>query len=196
MRYDCRREFDFTFLLSIPNDRMTDDLADAIIGSGCDDATLGVHRGNVYLTFTRQSDAQLNAMVSAINDVELVPGVKVVRVDECDLVTQAEIARRSKISRQRVNQWISGKDSGFPSPASALDDSEGGSLWYWCDVVEWLVDTNRMREQIRDDVHESGFVASLLHLRDLENRDTLLKKAPKDVREFVESVLATWMTNA
>ena len=56
----------------------------------------------------------------------------------CELVTQAEIARKTQRSRQLVHQWISGErgPGGFPPPECFITESH--PLWSWCDVAGWL----------------------------------------------------------
>jgi hypothetical protein len=61
-------------------------------------------------------------------------------VDECDLVTPSEIARRIKRSRQMVFQYIAGLrgPGNFPSPECYLN--EKAPLWAWCTVSQWLAE--------------------------------------------------------
>ena len=51
-------------------DNITPSLEDIIFKAGCDDATLGIHCGNPYLSFDREADSYGNAVKSAIKNIE------------------------------------------------------------------------------------------------------------------------------
>ena len=84
--------YSFTLILS-GFDELTDEIADAVYGSGCDDALLGIEDGVPYLDFDRKAESLDNAFCSAISDIEKckVP-IKVLRVE---------------VSRQKI--WINNK---------------------------------------------------------------------------------------
>jgi hypothetical protein len=89
-----------------------------------------------------------DAILSAIRDVRKAGvGAVVVRVDECDLVTPSEIARRISRSRQMVHQYINGVrgPGNFPPPICHL--IEGAPLWAWCTVSYWLAQNNIIRPE-------------------------------------------------
>ena len=71
------------------------------------------------------------------------------RVDACNLVTQAEIASRVKLSRQAINHYVSGKrgPGGFPPPACNIDDDERSTMWNWCEVASWFHQNDMIREE-------------------------------------------------
>ncbi len=79
---------------------------------------------------------------------KMISGAQVLRVDECDLVTPSEIARRIGRSRQLVQQYICGKrgPGGFPPPECHLTDH--APLWAWCAVSYWLVQNNLLRPEV------------------------------------------------
>jgi hypothetical protein len=62
------REHDFTLILSGPAE-LTTELEDALFAAGCDDATLSVRGGRVYLDFTRSAASREDAVRSAVRDV-------------------------------------------------------------------------------------------------------------------------------
>lgn len=118
---------------------ITAKLENALFESGCDDATLTMRNGRAFLLFSREAPSLTDAVLSAIRDVarsEL--GVSVLRVDESQLVTQADIARRLGWSRQLVHQYVTGVrgPKRFPPPVGQLTPRV--MLWYWCDVARWL----------------------------------------------------------
>jgi len=142
------QEFDFALILSGPTD-ITSEVEDGLFEAGCDDATLSLQYGVLYLEFSRSAVCLKAAILSAIEDVRKAGiGADVVRVDECNFVTMAEIGRRMGRSRQLVHQYITGQrgPGGFPAPACNL--TAGKPLWQWCAVSYWLVQNDLLREEI------------------------------------------------
>lgn len=144
---NTEREFDFALIVGgVPE--LTDTVMDALFAAGCDDATVSMQHGLVYLEFSRAAQSLQDAIISAIKDVvDAGIGAKVLRVDDCNLVTQSEIARRMGRSRQMVYQYITGErgPGGFPPPACLL--TEQRPLWQWCAVSYWLYTHNLLREE-------------------------------------------------
>jgi hypothetical protein len=73
------QEFDFTLILSGISE-LTDEVENAVYEAGCDDATLSICDGVVYLDFTRESSSLKEAITTAISDVHKTK-YRVVRVD-------------------------------------------------------------------------------------------------------------------
>ena len=103
------REYDFALILSgVPE--LTTDVEDGLFKAGCDDATLSMQFGSLYLEFSRSAPSLKDAILSAIRDVRKAGvGAEVWRVDSHDLVTPSEIARRIGRTRQLVHQYITGE---------------------------------------------------------------------------------------
>lgn len=144
----CPREYDFALVLNGVSE-LTEDVMNALFESGCGDATPSMQYGLLYMEFSRTSTSLKEAIVSAIRDVHSskVP-VSVLRVDECNLVTASEIARRIGRTRQLVHQYITGQrgPGGFPPPQCHL--AEQAPLWAWCAVSFWLVENSLIREEV------------------------------------------------
>jgi hypothetical protein len=89
------------------------------------------------VSFKRRAPSLIDAIVSAIRDLESV-GLSAVRALEHDhLVSLAEVARRTGRSRREVARWAreqSGSGA-FPAPAR---DGPGGGRYRWGDVARWL----------------------------------------------------------
>ena len=133
-RQNCEREHDFALILTGVHE-LTSEVENALFETGCDDATLSVQYGFIYMEFSRMAESLKDAILSAIRDVRKAKiGADVWRVDECNLVTPAEIARRIGRSRQLIHQYMTGKrgPGGFPAPECNLTD--GAPLWAWCAV--------------------------------------------------------------
>ena len=143
----CEPEHDFALIVD-GVEELTQSVEDALFSAGCDDATLSMQYGLLYLECSRSAKSLEEAIISAINDVRKAGiGAEVLRVDECDLVTASDIARRIDRSRQLVHQYMIGKrgPGGFPTPECHLTDH--APLWAWCAVSYWLVQNNLLRPE-------------------------------------------------
>jgi len=152
------RRFEFVLVLTGLSE-IGADVLDALFESGCDDATPSLRLSRVYLTFDREADSLREAILSAIRDVHRSgTGARVRRVDQCDLLSQADIARRIGRSRQQVGQYVTGVRGPGHFPAPVCDRAGGHSLWSWREVASWLG-----RNGIVDDavVHDSRDVATI-----------------------------------
>ena len=144
---DCEREFDFALIVGGIAE-LNQKVEDALFEAGCDDATLSMQHGLLYVEFSRCAKSIEEAIFSAIQDIRNAGiGAQVLRVDECNLVTAAEIARRVRRSRQMVAQYIKGErgPGGFPPPEFYL--AEGAPLWAWCEVSYWFAQNDIVRPE-------------------------------------------------
>lgn len=159
----------FTLVLGGVRD-LSEDLENAVFEAGCDDAVLGLRSGVAFLEFDREAASLPEAVLSAIEDVESVPHVDVVRVEPDDLVTASEIARRTGRSRESVRQLAGGLrgPGAFPPP---LHNVCGTSpLWRWADVAEWFGTTLGDAKIDRREWEAAAFIAMLnsaLQMHDL-----------------------------
>jgi len=129
------KEHEFTLVIS--GDLDDEATLDALFEAGCDDATFGMVDGAGYGDFIREAPSFGEAIRTAIENVESIGGLKVVRVEPDDLVTMAEIAERLERSRESVRLLIAGRrgPGGFPSPASHL--RARSRWWRWSEVAAW-----------------------------------------------------------
>ncbi len=158
-----QREFDFTIVLSGLSS--CDESADSkLFEAGCDDATLSFRSGRPFLTFSREASSLKDAIVSAIENVHKA-GYEVLRMDVCDLVSPADIARRIDRSRQNVSQYIAGTrgPGRFPPPACNITDDH--PLWYWCEVAYWLYENDMIREDVLNEAFELAVINAVLELK-------------------------------
>lgn len=110
-------------------------LGSRIAERGGIDATVQAdHRGGVVM-FSREADDAVQAIVSAVEDVEAV-GMTATTVTE-DRVTVEEIAERARVTNTAVRYWISGSrgPGDFPEPKVAR---ARGALYSWAEVSSWL----------------------------------------------------------
>ncbi|MDE2692418.1 MAG: hypothetical protein OXI49_18135 [Acidobacteriota bacterium] len=69
----------FTLIVEGP-DLQAERVIDALFQAGCDDATVGRTDGVQYIEFDREAKSLLQAVSSALHDVENVEGVQITRV--------------------------------------------------------------------------------------------------------------------
>jgi hypothetical protein len=181
-RTSCETEHDFA-LVSTGVTELTNQVEDALFEAGCSDATISVRLGTVYLRFARVASSLDDAVFRAIHDVRRANiGADVLRVDNCNLVTQAEIARRMARSRQRVHQYITGArgPGGFPGPVCQI--TEGTFLWAWCEVAYWLRQNNLIKE---DDLNRARLIDTINTILDHQHR---YKVDPEQFEELLQTL--------
>lgn len=129
---------DHEFTLVIEGDLTDEAVVRRLFEVGCDDATFGVTDGVGYGDFLREDPTFVGAVLGAIEQVESIDGLLVLRVEPDDIVTMAEIAERLGRTRESVRLLISGQrgPGGFPGPISHARDR--ARLWRWSDVTEWF----------------------------------------------------------
>jgi hypothetical protein len=175
-------EHDFTLIIEGAN-AISQELQDAIYEAGCDDATVSVRSGRLFITFSREAPTLREAIVSSIRAVRgCGQGLRVLRVDMCNLVTQSDIARKIGRSRQLIHQYITGVrgPGGFPPPACDITDS--AHLWYWCEVAHWLWENDLVSHSVLQEAQDVAAVNSVL---DLEHQRTV---APALTEEIMKAL--------
>lgn len=146
--HSCQQEFDFALVLDGIAD-LTDEVMNRLFDAGCGDATFSLRYGLVYAEFSREAESYQQAILTAIEEIRAARvNAEVLRVNACDLVTPANIARRIQRSRELVSQYISGNrgPGGFPAPECFL--AEDKPLWTWCAVSYWLAQNNLIRPEV------------------------------------------------
>lgn len=118
-------------------DPQADDFEDRFYGAGCDDATVAFQKGLIILDFGREAPSLDVAITSAIADVRRA-GAHVDRIEPDPLVTLADIADRSGLTRAAVTLFAKGeRGTDFPSPVACV--TTRSPLWEWPSVAAWLV---------------------------------------------------------
>jgi hypothetical protein len=177
-------EHDFTLVLTGISE-LTERVENALYEAGCDDATLSMRCGRPYLTFSRTAPSLKAAILSAVRDVRKAGiGADVLRVDDCSLVTQADIARKIGRSRQLVHQYVTGMrgPGGFPAPACHIADE--APLWYWCEIAYWLWQNDMIKE---DDCAAAAQVAVINAVLELRHHK---QQAPSLANEVLQALSA------
>lgn len=164
----CEREYDFTLVLS---GELTENALNSLFTAGCDDATFSVRSGRPVASFSRMASSFSGAVLSALVDIRRAnAGVTVLRVDECNMVTQAEIGHRIRRSRQLIHQYVTGTrgPGGFPPPA--CDITSESPLWYWCEVAHWLWENDFIKEDVWQEAEEIDVINTVLEHEDRKKK--------------------------
>lgn len=110
-------------------------LGELLSARGGIDATVQADDRGGKVMFSREAEHAVQAVVSAIEDVEAA-GMTVAGVTE-DQVTVSEIAERAKVTASSARYWVTGErgPGGFPEPKVKRHRA---SLYSWAQVSAWL----------------------------------------------------------
>lgn len=113
-----------------------DDVANIFYEAGCDDAVVSFQKGVLILEFDREAQSFSAAVMSAFADV-LKTGAKVERFEPDHLVSLADIAKRTGLSRSALTHYHQGeRDGNFPTPVARVTSES--PLWDWHEVATWM----------------------------------------------------------
>ena len=93
--------FEFTLRL---DQEVSEAQADALYGV-FHDGSIMTGPGGTEIEFTRDADGWVKAIVSAVHDVESIPGLRVTGAGHEDLVSLLDIAHRARRSREAARLW-------------------------------------------------------------------------------------------
>jgi hypothetical protein len=122
-------------------DQQVDKAAQQALLDRCGDVVIELvpDRPGVLISFDRDAPSLIDAILSAVRDLDAI-GLPAARVrDDDDLVTLAVIAERVGRSREAVRLWSVGRTGpgGFPSP---VDSGLSVAYYRWSQVAPWLRD--------------------------------------------------------
>lgn len=131
------QEFSFGLVVS-GVDFADDEVVNRLYEAGIDDASFGVRSGCSVAYFDRQAGSYLEALQSAIGDLETAAvGAKVSGLQSDDLLSPSGVADMSGRSRQNIHQHIQGaRGEGFPTPVAWVDSDR--PMWLRSDVRSWM----------------------------------------------------------
>ena len=173
--------FHFTLIVEGP-DLQEESFIDALFEAGCDDAAIGRSDGVQFVDFDRESGTLDRAILSAVDDLEKLQGVEVVRIADAGLASLADIAARLGRTRESVRLLVSGArgPGGFPKPVT--DPRGRYRLWRWSDVERWCVEKLGEALPISQDEVTAAYSAAL-ELRHF--RRAMTPANPITLRELV-----------
>lgn len=161
---------------------LNEEVEGALFEAGCDDATLSVQYGRLYIEFSRTAPSLKDAILTAIRDVMKAGiGARVLRVDDCNLVSAADIARRLNRSRQLVHQYMVGQrgPGRFPAPECHLADRS--PIWSWCEVSRWLVMSKLLPEEASRNAEVVEVINTILEAQTREHPE-LMDEVARELR--------------
>jgi hypothetical protein len=98
--------------------------------------------GSFLAEFDRLAASFPQALAAAFDELQkALPDAIVLRVEEDDLATMADIAKRAGRTPESVRLLVSGKrgPGGFPPAAGRLDART--KVWRWTDAAQWFEET-------------------------------------------------------
>jgi predicted DNA-binding transcriptional regulator AlpA len=162
------KTFEFSIIASGLNPA-DDDFEARFFDNGCDDATVSFQKGHIIVEFAREAQSVDKAISSAIEGV-LSAGAIVERVEPDPLVSLADIAARTGMSRAAMTNYSQGKrQEGFPAPAVKI--TSDSPLWDWSEVADWLFKHDKLS---RDEAVEAVAVAKA---------NEVIRSGAKDIAE-------------
>ena len=138
--------YNLTLLVAGVDEEHLDEIYEATDGAA--NVELG-DRWTSTVGYDIQADTFADAALRAIELIEEVPGLRVVRVEPDQLVWASEIAERIGRTRQSIDQLVKAQrgPGGFPPPAS---ENVRNPLWRWAEVEAWFAATNTARSTPSD----------------------------------------------
>jgi len=129
------KKYEFSIIASGLNPE-SEDFEQRFYDAGCDDATISFQKGHIIVDFAREANSIDEAIVSAVKGVEAA-GAQVDRVEPDPLVSLADIAARTGMTRAAMTQYSKGqRGKDFPPPVARV--TSDSPLWDWATVAKWL----------------------------------------------------------
>lgn len=129
------KKYEFSIIAS-GLDPTAEDFEQRFYDAGCDDALIAFQKGHIIVDFAREAASISAAIASAIENVQTA-GTTVDRVEPDPLVSLADIAARTQMSRAAMTQYSKGQRAqNFPSPVAKV--TSDSPLWDWATVAKWL----------------------------------------------------------
>ncbi len=175
----------FHFTLIVDGTDLQDQLLiDRLFEAGCDDATAGSRDGVQYVDFDREAEALDDAILSAVDDLETLEGVEVIRIADAGLASMADIAARVGRTRESVRLLVKGArgPGNFPKPVT--DPRSRHRLWRWSEVAIWFKEY-RGEFPVAGDDRLAAMYNAALEFR--HNRRLLEPSIPVSLRDLVRT---------
>jgi predicted DNA-binding transcriptional regulator AlpA len=135
------KKYEFSIIAS-GLDPGAEDFEQRFYDAGCDDATISFQRGHIIVDFARAANSIDEAIVSATKGVEAA-GARVDRVEPDPLVSLADIAARTGMTRAAMTQYSKGqRGRDFPPPVARI--TSDSPLWDWATVAKWLFQNEKI----------------------------------------------------
>ena len=128
--------YEFALKVALPSpDVDIDDCVERLGDRGCDDAIVGIgQRGRIALSFIREADSAMDAVLSGIADVRHALPDSALTEAAPDFVGLTDVAELLHVSRQNVRKLI--LDCKAPAPAPVHEGRP--TIWRLASVLDWL----------------------------------------------------------
>jgi hypothetical protein len=132
---------DYTFTLRfLAPGKSAEELSISIYERIDDSSLMGPDEdGSFLLECDRRSSNLPRALGATVAELlQTLPGATILRVEEDDIATMADLAKRSGRTPESIRLLVSGKrgPGGFPPAAGRLDART--KVWRWADAAEWF----------------------------------------------------------
>jgi hypothetical protein len=132
---------DYTFILRFLIPGWSADGLSVHLYERIDDASLmgSDGDGSFLLEFDRRASSLPRAVTSALHELlKVLPKAIVLRVEEDDLATMADIGRRSGRTAESIRLLVNARrgPGGFPPAAGRVDART--KVWRWADAAQWF----------------------------------------------------------
>lgn len=175
------KTYEFSIIASGLNPN-AEDFGDRFYDAGCDDALVAFQKGHIIVDFAREASSVVAAITSAVENVRAA-GAIVDRVEPDPLVSLADIAGRTHMSRAAMTQYSKGqRGQDFPSPVAKV--TSDSPLWDWPSVAKWLYQHKKIS---REEAIEA--IAVRATNTAIENNAPKLEEAVKTEMEAYEKTL-------
>ncbi len=123
-----------------------EDFESRFYDAGCDDATVSFQKGRIIVDFARDAETLEDAISTAIENV-ITAGAKVDRIEPDPLVSLADMAARTGVTRAAMTNYAQGK-RGPHFPAPVVRVTSESPLWEWATVARWMYKNKKLEKQI------------------------------------------------
>jgi|SRR5450830_1083887 predicted DNA-binding transcriptional regulator AlpA len=122
-----------------------EDFETRFFNAGCDDATISFQKGHIIVDFSREAESFDDAIASAVEAVNKA-GAKVDRVEPDPLVSLADMASRTGLSRSAMTNYSKGtRAKDFPAPVAKVTSES--PLWDWATVARWMFENEKLDKE-------------------------------------------------
>jgi hypothetical protein len=165
-------------------DPEAEDFETRFFDAGCDDATISFQKGHIIADFAREADSLEDAISSAVEAVSKA-GATVDRVEPDPLVSLADMAARTGLTRATLSNYSQGKrGSHFPAPVARVTSES--PLWDWATVARWMFENEKLGKEAALDA-EIVRQANVAICNGESHLGEKLKKAAKEYSEELEA---------
>lgn len=147
---------------------------DLLYEAGLDDALVSWTGDDLTIQFDREAQHLAEAILTAIQQIESIPGLIVTRVLPMDLVTAAEISRRMGKTRPWASQIIAGKRGPGTFPPAYPLAHLPTPMWRWADVQAWFEDDSQPDKQMEHEAAVISLLNAALDLRNISGRSEIV----------------------